>query len=98
MCLSSLVNNSRISVIIDHMGNISRFYQEVNNKLEFPYYDECWFWYDRKLVTLQWKKRNSIVEQHVCYILARGLNKLYRTSHDIIQSIVISELEMLDLY
>lgn len=32
------------------------------------------------------------------YILARGLNKLYRTSHDIIQFIVISELEMLDLY
>ncbi len=98
MCLSSLVNNSRISVIMDHMGNISRFYQEVNNKLEFPYDDECWFWYDRKLVTLQWKKRNSIDEQHVCYILARGLNKLYRTSHDIIQFIVISELEMLDLY
>ena len=46
----------------------------------------------------QWKKRNSIDEQHVCYILARGLNKLYRTLHDIIQFIVISELEMLDLY
>ncbi len=86
MCLSSLANNSRISVITDHMGNISRFYQEVNNKLGFPYDDECWFWYDRKLVTLQWKKRNSIVEQHVCHILARGLNKLYYISYDIVQS------------